>query len=339
MSREPDTSPQRCEVAVVVPAYNVEAQVADVLASMPLFVAHVIVVDDASTDGTPAIVERAAREDARIRVATHAKNRGVGGAMVTGLRVALELGARIVVKMDADGQMNPARIPDLIRPLIRGEADYAKGNRFRDFQALRQMPWLRRAGNMMMSFVAKAATGYWHCFDPTNGFIAVRREVLAQLPLEEVHRSYYFETSMLGQLYLLGAVVRDVPIPARYGDEESHLSIGRALFEFPVRLVGSLSRRLWLKNFLYDFNMESVYLVAGVPMLLAGAIFGAAKWVHYARLGLGAPTGTVMIAALLVILGFQLVLAAIAIDLQAVPEEPLCPDPLPDPTRSDPQQP
>lgn len=336
MSREPGNPAASCEVAVVVPAYNVEAQVAGVLASMPAFVAHVIVVDDASTDGTPAILERSARDDTRIRVETHRRNRGVGGAMVTGLRVALQLGARIVVKMDGDGQMNPARIPDLIRPLLRGEADYAKGNRFRDFQALRQMPWLRRAGNMVLSFLGKAATGYWHCFDPTNGFTAVRREVLAQLPLEDVHRSYYFETSMLGQLYILGAVVRDVPIPARYGDEASHLSIGRVLFEFPLRLVGSLTRRLWLKNFLYDFNMESVYLVTGVPMLLAGAIFGATKWVHYARLGLGAPTGTVMIAALLVILGFQLVLAAIAIDLQAVPEEPLCPEPLPDPTRPDP---
>ena len=131
--------------------------------------------------------------------------------------------------------MDPAHIPALVKPLILGKADYVKGNRFRDFQSLQQMPIVRRVGNLGLSFLTKAATGYWGIFDPTNGFFAIRAEVLAQLPLDKLDRRYFFETSMLANLYLLGALVMDVPIPARYRNETSNLSIRRTLIEFPIQ--------------------------------------------------------------------------------------------------------
>jgi len=248
--------------------------------------------------------------------------------MISGFRKALELRAQIVVKMDGDGQMSAEDIPALLQPLISGEADYAKGNRFWDFQALRRMPLIRRTGNLVLSFLVKAATGYWNCFDPCNGFFAIRGDVLAQLPLAKVHRSYFFETSMLSNLGLLSAVVRDVPLPARYANEVSSLSIRRVLWEFPPRLGMLTCKRLLLKNFLYDFNMESVHLVFGLPMLLAGAVYGGCNWIHYARLGTPAPSGTVVISALLIILGFQLLLSAVGLDLQATPRHPICEGPL-----------
>lgn len=311
-------------VTVVVPAYHVEAQIERVLSAMPAFVEHIVVVDDASRDGTAAAIARAVGRDGRVHVASHAENQGVGGAMVTGFRKAIELGADIVVKMDGDGQMSPDDLPALLDPLMRGEADYAKGNRFRHFSALGRMPLSRRIGNLGLSFAGKAATGYWHCFDPTNGFFAIRAEVLSDLPLDQVHRRYFFEISLLALLYLAGAVIRDVPMPARYHDEKSSLSVSRALIEFPAHLVRCLARRIALKHFLYDFTLESLMILTGVPMLLFGLIFGGGNWIRYAAAGVAAPTGTIMVAALPVILGFQLLLTAATLDLQSVPRVPLC---------------
>lgn len=315
-------------IAAVIPAYNVEREIETTLASLPKFIYRLIVVDDASTDRTVEIVKRLAANDPRIVFLQHDINQGVGGAVVTGFRRALEMKAQIVVKIDGDGQMRTDDLPALLTPLIRGEVDYSKGNRFRDFKALQQMPAIRRVGNMALSFFTKAAAGYWNCFDPTNGFVAIRANVLGQLPLEKIDRTYFFETSMLSQLYLLGAVIRDVPTPARYGTETSNLSIKRILHEFPRRLLACFCRRIILKNFIYDFTMESVFLLSGLPLLLTGIIYGGYKWIIYARLGISAPTGTVVISALLIMLGFQILLAAIGIDLQAVPKDPICGGPL-----------
>ena len=315
--------PSRVHIAVVIPAYRVESKLGVVLATMPSFVRDIIVVNDASPDKTAEIAADAALRDARIQLISHEKNQGVGGAMISGYKKALELGAQIIVKVDGDGQMNPADIPSLIAPLIEGKADFAKGNRFRDFRALTKMPFVRRIGNMGLSFLAKAASGYWSCFDPTNGFLALRSEVLNQLPLENIHRSYFFEISQLCQLYHLGAVIQDVPLPARYADEKSSLSIRKVLLEFPPRLLAAFARRIALHYFLYDFSMGSVYLLIGLPLLLFGLIFGSVEWVSYASRNVPAPTGTVMLATLPVILGIQLLLSAAAIDLQSVPREPI----------------
>ncbi len=316
---------RKYDIAVVIPCYHVEREIASVLNSLPRYVKHIIVVDDASPDNTAEFVTRSAKKDRRILLVRHEKNLGVGGAVVTGFRKALELGAQIVVKMDGDGQMDPAYLPELLAPLILGEADYAKGNRFRDFQALQKMPLIRRIGNMGLGFLTKAATGYWNLFDPTNGYVAIKTSVLAQLPLDRIDRSYFFETSMLGHLYLLGAVVRDIPMPARYGGEASNLSIRRILLEFPFKLSKTFLRRLILKNLIYDFSMESIYLLAGLPLLLFGLIFGIIKWVDYAARNIPAPTGTVMLPTLSVLLGIQFLIAAIEIDLRSTPKEPISP--------------
>ena len=247
--------------------------------------------------------------------------------MVSGFHKALELGAQIVIKLDGDGQMDPSHIPALITPLIQGKADYVKGNRFRDFQSLQQMPFVRRLGNLGLSFLTKAATGYWNIFDPTNGFFAIRAEILAQLPFNKIDHRYYFETSMLANLYLLGAMVMDIPIPARYGNETSHLSIRRTLFEFPLKLLVTFLRRIILRYYIYDFSMMSLYLMIGVPLLLFGGIFGSIKWVEYASKNIPAPTGTVMLPTLSVILGIQLLLSAIEIDMNSAPRKAIS-DPL-----------
>ncbi|HNH25697.1 MAG TPA: glycosyltransferase family 2 protein [Anaerolineales bacterium] len=308
-------------LAVVIPAYRTEKEILAVLQGIPAFIRHIIVVDDASPDSSADLVTAAAKKNRRILLVRHAKNQGVGGAMVTGFKKALELGAEIVIKLDGDGQMDPQYIPALITPLITGEADYAKGNRFRDFDALRQMPIVRRIGNLGLSFLTKAATGYWNIFDPTNGYFAIRAEMLAQLPLDRIDKGYYFETSMLSRLYLRDAFVQDVTIPARYRNEVSSLSIRRVLFEFPYKLTRTLIKRIILKYFIFDFSMMSIYLLTGIPLLLFGLIFGITKWIQYAELGIAAPTGTVILPTLSVILAIQILLSAIEIDLNAAPRK------------------
>ena len=310
-------------IAAVIPCYRVEREIQSVLGSIPAYIRQIIVVDDASPDSTADLVSAFAEHNSRILLIRHSSNQGVGGAMVTGYRKALALEAQIVVKIDGDGQMDMEHVPALLTPLIEGRADYTKGNRFRDFVSLQQMPLIRRVGNMGLAFLAKAATGYWNMFDPTNGFNAIRSDVLAQIPLGAIDRTYYFETSMLANLYLIGAVVKDVPMPARYQGEVSSLLIHRILFEFPPRLFRTFLRRLVLKNFIYDFSMGSIYLLTGLPLLLFGLIFGIYKWIQYASMGVPAPTGTVMLPTLSVLLGIQLLLSAIEIDLRSVPTEPL----------------
>lgn len=314
---------QKYRIAAVIPAFRVESEIESVLHGLPPYLKNIIVVDDASPDHTSDLATALVKHDRRVVLIRHERNQGVGGAMVSGFRKALELGAQIVVKIDGDGQMDVSRIPDLLMPLIQGKADYAKGNRFRDFAALQQMPLVRRIGNMGLGFISKAATGYWNLFDPTNGFLAIRAETLAQLPLDKIDRTYYFETSMLANLYLLGAVVKDIPMPARYKGEASSLVIHRVLFEFPLKLFGTLLRRILLKSFIYDFSMASIYILTGLPLLLFGLVFGSVKWIQYVQLGIAAPTGTVILPTLSVLLSIQFLLSAIEIDLRSVPQEPL----------------
>jgi len=318
----------RLGIAIVIPAYNEQHHILSVLESVPSYVRHVVVIDDCSTDKTADVIADYAAQNKRIDLIRHEKNQGVGGAMVSGFKRALELRAQIVVKVDADGQMSMSDLPSLLEPLVKGKSDYAKGNRFRDFRALDQMPAIRRFGNMALSFLTKAAVGYWNGFDPCNGYIAIRGEVLQQVPLHKLKQSFFFETSILAELYLLDAVVKDIPMPARYGDEVTHLSLPKVMGEFPFQLARCWAKRFLLKKYIYDFCVESIYILAGLPLLFGGLLFGGVNWWLNSTAGNPTPTGTIAMAGLLVVLGFQLLLAALNEDIRRVPHEPICLGPL-----------
>jgi len=317
------------QVAVVIPAYRAAAHIAGVLRGIPEFVAWIVVVDDCSPDDTAAIVQEEARRDPRIRLLRHEENQGVGGAVLTGYAEAHRLGAEIVVKMDGDGQMDPAHLPALIAPIVRGEADYAKGNRYLHARQLRSMPLARRVGNLGLSFLTKLASGYWNIFDPTNGYTAIHASLIPRINKEGIGRRYFFESSILLELSLLRAVVRDVYIPARYGDEISSLSLFKTLRQFPVALAKGFCRRVWIQYFVRDFSIASLYAIAGLGLLVSGAVFGAAHWHSSAQYGVATPTGTVMLAALPVLLGIQLLLQAVSLDIQNQPTHCLLRDALP----------
>ena len=215
-------------IAAVIPCFRVKHAILGVLAAIPRSVDRIYVVDDACPDGSGDAVASGCR-DPRVRVLRHERNQGVGGATLTGYRAALADGATVIVRLDGDGQMDPALIPRLLRPIQDGEADYAKGNRFFELEGLRPMPPLRLLGNSLLSFASKLSSGYWNVFDPTNGFTAIHAAVLRQLPQDKLARDWFFESDLLFRLGTIRAVVCDVPMPARYDGETSSLVIRRVV--------------------------------------------------------------------------------------------------------------
>jgi glycosyltransferase involved in cell wall biosynthesis len=317
-SRFPGGSPGGVAVvAAVLPAYRTAASIRSVIERIPPSVRHVIVVDDASPDGVSAVVS--AMGDPRILVVAHDKNRGVGGAMKTGFERALELGAEIVVKLDSDGQMDPALIPAFVTPLVEGHADLAKGNRFADLSVISAMPRLRRVGNLALSFLVKAASGYWSLFDPCNGYLAISRGLLLEIRRERLADGFFFEISLLCESYRARGVVLDVDMHPRYADEVSSLSPMRSLVEFSGRLLVRTLGRIGFAYFLRDFTVVSVFISAGVPLLVFGVLWSAYHWYLSWLTNVVASTGTVMIGTLAIILAFQLLLQAIVLDVENEP--------------------
>jgi glycosyltransferase involved in cell wall biosynthesis len=309
-------------VAVVIPCFKVARHIEAVVAALIGRVNHIYVVDDACPQGSGALV--ADRFDAaHVTVLRHDRNRGVGAAMVTGYRAALAAGHAIVVKMDGDGQMDPDELPALLAPLLRGEADYAKGNRFFDIYTLSFMPRTRLIGNACLSFVTKLSSGYWDVMDPTNGYIAIHRAALSRLPLDRMDCGYFFESDMLFRLSTIRAVVRDVPMKPRYGTEISNLRVGRVLLDFPRRHMARILKRFFYMYLLRDFNVGSVSVLGGLSFVAFGGLFGARHWMISARTGVAATTGTVMISVLPIIVGVQLLLQALSFDVANVPKLPL----------------
>ena len=306
-------------IAVVIPAYRVTAHILEVIAEIGTEVSQIFVIDDACPEGSGALVSEKCK-DKRVVVLTHSENQGVGGAVITGYRAALEAGADIVVKVDGDGQMDPAMITDLIQPIVDGNADYTKGNRFDSLVGLREMPGIRVLGNGVLSLMSKVSSGYWNVTDPTNGFTAIHRDVLKALPLDMISKRFFFESDMLFRLSILRAVVWDVPMEARYGNEKSNLSVLKALFEFPGKHFVRFHKRLFYNYYLRDMSAASLELPLGAALGWFGFIFGITKFAESVQTQVAATAGTVMLSAVPVILGFQLVLAFLSHDIASVPK-------------------
>ena len=219
-------------IAVIIPAYKVSKQILNVLAKIGPEVEQIYVVDDACPERTGKLVSEKCR-DSRVQVIQSEKNLGVGGSVKVGFTAAINAGAKVLVKVDGDGQIDPFLIPQLVAPLLDGSADYAKGNRFFNVEKIKEMPVLRILGNLGLSFYSKLSSGYWDVFDPNNGFIAIRTETAKKLPFTKISDRYFFESDMLFRLNLTRAVVVDVPMEPIYGEEVSNLKV----FQVSLSLV------------------------------------------------------------------------------------------------------
>jgi glycosyltransferase involved in cell wall biosynthesis len=307
---------------VVIPCYKVKKHILNVISGIGPEVDRIYAVDDCCPESSGIHIEENCR-DPRVRILFNEKNMGVGGAVIVGYRKALEDGATIVIKVDGDGQMDTTQIGRLIAPILAGEADYCKGNRFFWLDELAVMPKARLFGNSMLSLINKVVNGYWHIVDPTNGFTAIHAEALRLLPLDKLANRYFFESDMLFRLATIRAVVQDIPIPAIYGEEKSSLKIGQVLWKFPRKYMVRFFKRIFYMYVLRDFNAGSIQLFVGFPSMLAGLVFGLYNWIGHLRMNTATPTGTIMITVLLLILGFQLMLGALNFDVQNAPGRPV----------------
>jgi dolichol-phosphate mannosyltransferase len=322
--RKPEKPVREMRVAVVIPCYRVADNVLQVVAQIPACVERIYCVDDACPQKSGDLIAAQCRDD-RVKVVRHLENRGVGGAMVTGYAQAIADGFDVLVKIDGDGQMDPSLIPRFVRPIQDGLCDYSKGNRFFNFDDVRTMPSLRLFGNLVLGFMTKLSSGYWHVFDPNNGYTALHAAVAAELRLDKLAQRYFFEADILFRLRLLNAVVLDVPMVAKYGNESSSLAVHRVVLPFLAGHFRNFVKRLLYSYFLRDFTIASLGILLGIPMLLWGLGFGIVSWQAAAALGQAATSGTVMLATLPIILGTQFVLSALQYDIASVPVHPLHP--------------
>lgn len=309
-------------IAAVVPAYREEAHIAQVVETMPDFVDHIVIVDDCSPDDTSGVVRRL--NDSRVLLIRHEENQGVGGAIITGHRAAIELGADVNVVMAGDAQMDPGRLPELLEPVTTGGYGFAKANRFFAPESFSGMPRYRVFGNIVLSFMTKMASGYWHLFDPQNGYTATRTDVLRRVPLDRVARRYSFENDLLIHLNILQVPAIDVPIPALYGNEVSSIKLRRVVPELLNLLTRGFWRRIWYRYVLWSFSPIALLLAMGIALFGIG--FCISLWIAFVVAStVVATAGTVMLAALPLMIGTQMLISALQLDIQASPSQPTYP--------------
>lgn len=312
-------------IAVVIPCYRVRPHILSVISAIGSGVSRIYVVDDCCPEGSGQLVQEKCT-DPRVHIIWHPENRGVGGALKSGYRQAIEDGMEIVVKIDGDGQMDPQLIPLFTRPILAGEADYSKGNRFYDLEKIRSMPAIRIFGNAVLSMVAKFSTGYWNIFDVTNGYTAIHTKVLKKIPFSKISDRYFFETDMLFRLNTIRASVIDIPMDAVYGDEKSSLKISSILTDFAFKHLKNSFKRVFYNYFLRDMTIASLELVLGAFLLGFGVCHGLFHWIQALTTGSATSSGTVMLAALPTIVGLQMLLAFVTFDVSNVPSRAIHPN-------------
>jgi dolichol-phosphate mannosyltransferase len=308
-------SPQR--LYCIIPAFRAAGTVAAVVRGALEHADMVIVVDDACPDHSGRVVQEQFGCDDRVLVITHDKNGGVGAAMKSGIAVALEENADVLVKLDADGQMDPSYMSSIRRLFAEDPSLICiKGNRFFDSSVMELMPKTRLFGNAVLSLLVKFASGYWNAIDPTNGYPAFNGPLLRVLPWRTFANSYFFEMSVLCELGLKRLPLLELEMSTIYTSASSSLAISRVIFEFPPRLLKLTLRRLLLQYFVFDVNLASLYCFFGVVLALFGFSFGIYEWIEGAVMHTPRATGTIMIAAVTFLMGFQLLLNALMYDVQ-----------------------
>lgn len=300
-------------VAAVIPAHNEANHIGEVLAGLPDTIDYAIVVDDGSTDSTGDIARGYASE--RIEVVSNPTNVGVGGSRAIGFTRILEQDrADVIVTIDGDGQMDTDHLSALIEPVASGGYDFAKGNRFFSSSSFEGMPRERVFGNIVLTFLTKLATGYWSIFDPQNGYTAMRSETARRIDFSTVSVGYAYENDILARLGLMRAKVKDVDIPAVYGQEVSSVRIGPAVSSILSVLRHALWKRFWLTYVIRSFSPVALFVFFGAPLLIFSLLFGS--WAVLSAIGPAeVSAANAVLTSLTFTTGFTMLLAAMVIDV------------------------
>ena len=304
-------------ICVIVPAHNEEKLIATTIRTMPEYVDHIIVVDDKSGDRTAEFASVIG--DPRVEVLRHEVNTGVGGAIISGHRRAMEIGGDIDVIMAGDAQMDPKYLDSLLDPIINDGYGFTKANRFFGRDSFKGMPTHRILGNVVLSFATKVASGYWNLFDPQNGYTAIRQDVLSELPLDKISKRYQFENDLLINLSIHNVRAKDVPIPAIYGAEVSGMRLSRVVPAILALLLKGFWRRVWWKYVLWSFSPIALLLFTSIALLLLG--FGFGIFAIVSALGSRSPTaGTDLLAVAPTMTGIYVLVQALILDIQETPK-------------------
>ena len=307
-------------LVIVIPAYKVSLHILPLLEVIGPEVSKIFVVDDACPENSALIVQQGC-SDRRVKVLRHQVNSGVGAATKTGMKAAIDFGATIIIKLDGDGQMDPRLIPKFVNPISKGKADYVKGNRFFSIEHINTMPKTRIFGNLILSFYSKLSSGYWNISDPNNGFFAINSEVVRHLPLDKISNRYFFESDILFRLNLLRAKILDMPMKSKYATEKSNLRIIPTIFEFSFKHLRNFLKRIVYTYFIRDLNLASLQLFFGLGLSLFGLTIGAHGWWNSYRVGETTNTGTLILTAMSILSGLQLLLGFFSYDIANVPRE------------------
>ncbi len=304
------------KIASVVPAFNEEMLIKDTIVSIPEFVDRIYVVNDCSADRTAEIIEALRKEDKRVICINHERNRGVGAAIVSGYKKALEEGIDIVAIMAGDNQMDPAFLKSFLDPIVDGKADYTKGNRLFSTGSRNGMSKWRFFGNTMLTFLTKFSSGYWQMADPQNGYTAISRRALENIDLDSVYPRYGYCNNMLCKLNVQGLKVLDINHPARYGKEKSKIRYGNYILTVSNLLFSDFLWRLKIKYTVLNFHPLVLFYLFGFMLSILG-IAGGLYSLYY-KLILSGPIFEKGILALLTfIMGVQFLLFAMVFDMQS----------------------
>ena len=302
-------------IAVVVPAYNEELLIADTLSSIPSFVDRIYAVNDASHDNTQAVIEKISRKDSRVVPIRHEKNRGVGAAIMSGYKQAVNDGMSIAIVMAGDNQMDPLVIPSLLDPIVHNKADYTKGNRLLSPEYRRGMSRWRFLGNTVLTFMTKFSSGYWKLMDPQNGYTAISRRTLERLNLDSMYPRYGYCNDLLVKLNVFGFRVMDVEMPARYGRETSKIRYGPYIGKVSWLLFRDFFYRLRMKYVVLSFHPVVIFYLFGSVLTLLG--LGAGLFTVYYVLIVHGPLFIRGVLSLLIFaLGMQFLSFALMFDIQ-----------------------
>jgi dolichol-phosphate mannosyltransferase len=310
------------KVAVVIPCYKVKKHIVKLVQSIDDYVDFIIVVDDCCPENSGAFLRSKITRN-NLVIIRNDVNRGVGGAVKVAYIKAIELQVDLIVKIDGDGQMNPDLIPQFLAPLLNNQADYSKGNRFFYIRNLKNMPIIRVFGNSVLSFINKISTGYWDLFDPTNGYTAIKSNVLSRLEIDKIENGYFFESDILFRLNTIRAVVYDIPIEAIYGEEQSGLNIRKIILPFTIFHIRNFLKRVFYNYYLRDMSIASIELPLGLFLFLFGITYGSYFWYKSLLTQIATPTGTIIISAITILIGIQFILAFLAFDISSNPNKTL----------------
>ncbi len=301
-------------VAVIVPAYNEEKLIGSVIETMPDFVDLIIVVDDAASDGTGQVVSSYKEKlKERLEVVTHTENLGVGAAIISGYKKAMDEGMDIMAVMAGDAQMDPKELEIIISPVAEGKADYTKGNRLFSGDAWKVIPKIRYFASAFLSFLTKVISGYWHIADSQCGFTAISSKALKMLELERIYKRYGFPNDMLTELNIFNLRVKDISVrPIYHVGETSGIRYERIIFTLSFLLCRLFGRRMWQKYVIRDFHPLILFYLFGIVFSISGIALGALIVFVKGYISLT----IVVFCAILLVSGLQFLLFAMWFDME-----------------------